>query len=62
MDRGTRHPFVFGGESDMNEDCLIRLENQMYECGGDRAASKDRYSIEEYIRDLELQIRKLERS
>ncbi len=34
------------------DDCLIRLENQMYETGGDRSPSRDRYTVEEYIREL----------
>lgn len=37
------------------EDCLIRLENQMYGFGGvaGRSASGDRYAVEEHIRDIE---------
>lgn len=37
------------------EDCLIRLENQMYGFGGvaGRSASGDRYEVEEHIRDIE---------
>ncbi len=34
------------------EDCLIRLENRMYDCGSERSASNDRYTVEEYIREL----------
>lgn len=34
------------------EDALIRLENQMYQCGGERSASNDRYTVEQYILDL----------
>jgi hypothetical protein len=44
------------GEAGMNweiEDCLIRLENRMYEFGSERSASNDRYTVEEYIRELE---------
>lgn len=37
------------------EDCLIRLENQMYGFGGvaGRSASTDRYAVEEHIRDID---------
>lgn len=35
------------------EDCLIRLENQMYEIGGERTASNDRYTVSEHILELE---------
>jgi hypothetical protein len=41
------------------EDCLIRLENQMYQIGGDRSASNDRYTVEKHIRDMEKEISRL---
>lgn len=41
------------------EDCLIRLENQMYEIGGERKASNDRYTIAEYIIDIEKENKQL---
>jgi len=41
------------------EDCLIRLENRMYECGSERSASNDRYTVEEYIRELEKENKEL---
>ena len=41
------------------EDCLIRLENQMYEIGSDRSASSDRYTVAQHIIDLEKEIKQL---
>lgn len=40
------------------EDCLIRLENQMYgpHYDTERSASNDRYTVEEHIRDLEKEL------
>lgn len=35
------------------EDCLIRLESQMYSIGRERSASADRYTVEEHIKELE---------
>ena len=38
------------------EDCLIRLENQMYEIGGERSPGKDRMAVAEYIEELKQEI------
>jgi hypothetical protein len=38
------------------EDCLIRLENQMYGIGSGRSALRDKESVIEYIRELEQEI------
>ena len=58
----VRNGLQRAGEAGMNweiEDCLIRLENRMYECGSERSASNDRYTIEEYIRELEKENKEL---
>jgi len=39
------------------EDCLIRLENGMYE-GNGRSPGRDRYTIEQHIRELESENKK----